>query len=154
MKKTIAVCKFKLFIFLIVCSSVNLLLFTQTFAEVSISADSAVAKQKTEEFCICPKCGYKQPHQRGIPCRSIDCPKCKSHLLHVAMQRDLPENNPTQTTESSNIQKIKKNTRIGRRQKADEFCICPKCGNKQPHQRNIPCRSIHCSKCGSAMLKE
>jgi uncharacterized protein len=26
--------------------------------------------------CICPKCGYKQKHQRGIPCTNMKCPKC------------------------------------------------------------------------------
>lgn len=26
--------------------------------------------------CICPACGYKQPHQRGVPCNSLKCPQC------------------------------------------------------------------------------
>jgi MinD superfamily P-loop ATPase len=26
--------------------------------------------------CLCPACGYKQPHQRGVPCNSIKCPQC------------------------------------------------------------------------------
>jgi cation diffusion facilitator family transporter len=30
--------------------------------------------------CVCPKCGYKIPHQRGIPCSSIKCPKCDINL--------------------------------------------------------------------------
>lgn len=30
-------------------------------------------------FCTCPKCGHKEPHdQRGIPCTQIECPKCKT----------------------------------------------------------------------------
>jgi hypothetical protein len=154
MKKTIIINKYSFFIFLIICLSISSLIPTKTFAEVSINSDSTVAQQETKEFCVCPKCGYKQLHQRGVPCRSIHCPKCKSSLLHVAMQKELQDSNPRQTTESSNIQKDKKNTKIGRRQKADEFCICPGCGNKQPHQRNIPCRSIHCSNCGSIMVGE
>ncbi|HOH04494.1 MAG TPA: DUF134 domain-containing protein [Candidatus Pacearchaeota archaeon] len=26
--------------------------------------------------CICIKCGYKEPHQIGIPCYQKKCPKC------------------------------------------------------------------------------
>lgn len=34
------------------------------------------------------------------------------------------------------------------------FCICPQCGEKQPHQKRIPCRSVNCPKCGSSMARE
>lgn len=26
--------------------------------------------------CICPKCGYKEPHMAGQPCNQKICPKC------------------------------------------------------------------------------
>ena len=26
--------------------------------------------------CACPNCGANVPHQRGIPCYEIKCPKC------------------------------------------------------------------------------
>jgi len=32
-------------------------------------------------FCICPKCGYKKTHARGIPCREENCPNCKVRLI-------------------------------------------------------------------------
>ena len=31
-------------------------------------------------YCVCPKCGYKIKHKRGIPCSTIKCPKCKINL--------------------------------------------------------------------------
>ena len=32
-------------------------------------------------YCICPKCGYKQPHNRGVPCQEERCPTCDVKLL-------------------------------------------------------------------------
>jgi len=32
-----------------------------------------------------------------------------------------------------------------------ETCVCPKCGHRQKHIRNIPCAKIKCPKCGTAM---
>jgi predicted amidophosphoribosyltransferase len=31
--------------------------------------------------CICPKCGAKQPHRAGIPCREERCPKCGTRMV-------------------------------------------------------------------------
>jgi len=33
-----------------------------------------------EGYCVCQKCGYKVKHERGIPCSTIKCPKCKINL--------------------------------------------------------------------------
>lgn len=30
--------------------------------------------------CKCPKCGYTEPHTRGIPCTKKVCPKCGTPL--------------------------------------------------------------------------
>jgi len=31
-------------------------------------------------YCVCSKCGYKIPHERGIPCSTLQCPNCKINL--------------------------------------------------------------------------
>jgi len=30
--------------------------------------------------CVCPKCGYKEQHQVGVPCYQKKCPKCRSPM--------------------------------------------------------------------------
>ncbi|HHN46467.1 MAG TPA: hypothetical protein ENN09_03400 [Planctomycetes bacterium] len=30
--------------------------------------------------CICPKCGTKVPHQRGMPCSQTRCPGCATPM--------------------------------------------------------------------------
>lgn len=32
-------------------------------------------------WCLCPKCGYKTSHESGIPCSTLECPKCKTNLV-------------------------------------------------------------------------
>lgn len=40
-----------------------------------------VKSQRSNEFCVCPVCGYKKPHTAGIPCRKEICPNCGAHLI-------------------------------------------------------------------------
>jgi hypothetical protein len=34
-----------------------------------------------EGECMCPQCGEKAPHQRGIPCYQQKCPKCGTAMV-------------------------------------------------------------------------
>jgi predicted DNA-binding protein (UPF0251 family) len=31
--------------------------------------------------CVCPKCGHKEPKERGVPCISKKCPKCSMSMV-------------------------------------------------------------------------
>ena len=33
--------------------------------------------------CICPNCGNKIPHQQGVPCNSLNCPKCGTKMARA-----------------------------------------------------------------------
>jgi electron transport complex protein RnfB len=31
--------------------------------------------------CVCPACGEKVPHPRGVPCYQVKCPKCGQPMV-------------------------------------------------------------------------
>ena len=31
--------------------------------------------------CVCPNCGFRMPHQRGIPCSQHICPRCGTRMV-------------------------------------------------------------------------
>ncbi len=31
--------------------------------------------------CICPNCGYEMKKTRGVPCRTLKCPKCGNVMI-------------------------------------------------------------------------
>ncbi|MCS7373831.1 MAG: hypothetical protein NDF56_02505 [archaeon GB-1845-036] len=33
------------------------------------------------KYCICPNCGYRTIHQRGMPCIQQTCPNCGSRMI-------------------------------------------------------------------------
>ena len=40
-------------------------------------------------FCVCPKCGFKKPHEAGVPCRDERCPQCGAVMMRESYFRDL-----------------------------------------------------------------
>lgn len=32
------------------------------------------------DICVCPKCKYEEPHERGKPCNIKNCPKCDTPM--------------------------------------------------------------------------
>ncbi len=41
-----------------------------------IQTQKVISEDNSSVVCVCPRCGYTVPHERGIPCRSIHCPSC------------------------------------------------------------------------------
>jgi len=41
-----------------------------------------------EGYCVCPKCGYRTPHQQGVSCPSMTCPKCGTKLVREELIKD------------------------------------------------------------------
>ena len=35
-------------------------------------------------ICVCPKCGYKEEKQRGVPCAGRKCPECNTLMVRGA----------------------------------------------------------------------
>jgi hypothetical protein len=31
--------------------------------------------------CVCPSCGARVPHEAGVPCYSVNCPKCGTRMV-------------------------------------------------------------------------
>jgi len=33
--------------------------------------------------CVCPNCGERLSHQPGVPCYTMDCPKCGTKMVRA-----------------------------------------------------------------------
>jgi hypothetical protein len=36
--------------------------------------------------CVCPACGHREAHQRGVPCVQTQCPKCGIAMVRGAVE--------------------------------------------------------------------
>ena len=32
-------------------------------------------------YCVCPHCGYREPHERAQPCYEKKCPQCGTRMV-------------------------------------------------------------------------
>ena len=42
----------------------------------------------TGGYCVCTKCCEKVPHQQGIKCTTIKCPKCGNIMVREELLKD------------------------------------------------------------------
>ncbi len=40
-------------------------------------------------YCVCASCGYRKPHQPGVPCMEEKCPKCGKVMLREGSEHYL-----------------------------------------------------------------
>lgn len=41
----------------------------------------------TGGYCACAKCGEKVPHQQGVKCTTVKCPKCGHTMVREELLR-------------------------------------------------------------------
>ena len=41
----------------------------------------------TGGYCVCAKCGEKVPHEQGVKCTQIKCPKCGKPMIREELLR-------------------------------------------------------------------
>jgi ribosomal protein S26 len=39
-------------------------------------------------FCVCAKCGEKVPHQQGVKCTGLKCPKCGTTMIREELLKN------------------------------------------------------------------
>jgi predicted Fe-Mo cluster-binding NifX family protein len=42
---------------------------------------AAQAGAAAGKICLCPDCGFQHPHERGLPCYQVTCPRCGRQLV-------------------------------------------------------------------------
>ena len=56
--------------------------WSRCWADVELDTAEAL-KSATSGECVCPNCGARLPHQAGIPCYNMSCPKCEAKMART-----------------------------------------------------------------------
>ena len=60
--------------------SIGSLAFTGHITAPDCQAASYQVNAEYIGECVCPSCDARLPHPRGVPCRTINCPKCGANM--------------------------------------------------------------------------
>ena len=41
---------------------------------------------RCQDYCLCPACGYEEPHKKGAPCGQMICPHCQTRMTRKGMK--------------------------------------------------------------------
>jgi NAD-dependent dihydropyrimidine dehydrogenase PreA subunit len=87
-------------------------------------------------FCVCPQCGYSEPHRAGVPCKTLLCPECNLSLVRSETRGNKTSANSTNKSSTENVKKdiVEKKERKITFPKVDtEKCTgCQECINTCP----------------------
>ena len=92
------------------------------------------------DICICPKCDYEIEHKRGTPYAEMKCPKCGAALTGKG-EKAVGQGRGVGGERQGE----------GEGEGAPRVCVCPECGEKVDHERDVPCAEVKCPKCGTVM---
>jgi len=92
----------------------------------------------------CPMCGYRTPHERGVPAREKECPKCHIPLVGASSEDEV-------SVPKKDVDKARGQGRgVGGPTQRDGGAwidYCPMCGYRTPHEAGVPARQKQCPKC-------
>lgn len=120
-----------------------------TFTRIYNRARQTIAKAFVEGLAIFIEGGNVQFQSHWYKCKQCfevfsvpepqkkpECPSC-----HSAEIENINENFATPNAGQMSLG-------------AGGFCICPQCGTKTPHKRNVPCLKTLCPECQTPMIRE
>ena len=63
--------------------------------------------------CSCLSCGYKAPHQRGVPCTSLTCSECGASLSRAVTVEKRVEDKVKTTRQAIKVAQVNKDLCVG-----------------------------------------
>ncbi len=62
------------------CNSTDIVHINKQLKDNNDKAGFNTVYRANPAFCICPECGFKITHKKGIPCRQTICPNCGTKM--------------------------------------------------------------------------